>query len=871
MRQAMLALVLAGPLAAWPAPAAPATAAPGPLLAEALAGPLAGVEEIVFGVSRPIAGSFAPFNAARCDPSARTGAQLCKLNLRTGEIAVLLEDRAGELRDIQVHYDGKRALFAYGKGADAGVHIYQINLDGTGLGRMTPDDGKIDVSPVYLPNGDIVFCSTRSLRYVGCASSYATTLHRCRPDGSRLHPISASLEIERGVGVLGDGRLIFLHWEYYHRGTHAYHPLYSCNPDGTGFAAAYGNMRPDGHGWWPETPRQMPGSDRIVFVNGQNGPPMGTLSYLDPALGPDDPAAIRRVPGSPKECLDPCPLGGDWIMAGSPDGIVLMDGQGRAETIFTLAAPCFVGKDYWLVSPQPVRPRPREQAVPDRADLSATTGKFFLTDVNTGRNMAGVKPGEAKRLLVLEWLPTPIGPIWPRVRAAWFLNRILGTVPVEADGSAYFEAPAGRAYAFAPLDGRGLAIKHMQSAAHVMPGETAGCVGCHESRSQSGLAGRTVLAAQRPPSRIEPFEGIPDRIDYLEDVQPIWDRHCVKCHNPDTRSGSVLMTADRGGGGGHTAGLPHSHLSLVAAGQVIDCRGPNPGGNGPPRRMGSGASPLMKKLGGSHHEAKVSAREWQTVALWLDTMIPWSRYYGEQTAEGKGAKGVSADAMAVIERRCFTCHEKRQRRDSYMGAEIIPGFRSGEDGHNYLFYPEPAPSHESDLPSMARLRASAQKGATYEQTFLGEAYEAWFRETFSRNEAQVRRGAAILVNWDRPEKSLVLLAPLAKAAGGYATSSEADVKAGKAKACPILFSSPADADYQAILAGLPRVPPSDRSGLVSVGKGGAGARLREFGFIPDSLPDKWGRVNVHPIWEQYWESLWWKPLPEIAAPAIASE
>jgi hypothetical protein len=864
---ALAILTIVSAAAADPPAPAPPAAGGGTLLAEALAGPLAGVEEIVFGVSRPIAGSFAPFNAARCDPSGRTGAQLCKLNLRTGKATVLLEDRSGELRDIQVHYDGQKAIFAYGKGGDAGNHLYEIEFDGSGLKRITPDDDKFDVSPCYLPNDDIVFCSTRSLRYVGCASSYATTLHRCRPDGSRLHPISASLEIERGVGVLGDGRLIFLHWEYYHRGTHGYHPLYSCNPDGTGFAVAYGNMRPDGHGWWPETPRQMPGSDRIVFVNGQNGGgPMGTLSYLDPALGPDDPAAIRRVPGSPKDCLDPCPLGGDWIMAGSPDGIVLLDGRGKAETIYSRAAPCFVGKDFWVLSPQPVRPRAREPVLADRVELSATTGRFMLTDVSVGRNMAGVKPGEVKRLLVLEWLPTPIGPIWPKIRSAWFINRVLGTVPVEADGSAYFEAPAGRAYAFAPLDERGLSVKHMQSAAHVMPGEVAGCVGCHEPRPYAGLSGNPMLAVKRGVSRIEPFAGIPDRLDYIEDIQPIWDRHCAKCHNPDKRSGGVLMTADRGGNG-----VPHSYLSLMAAGQVVDCGGPNQWGNNPPRRMGSGGSPLMRKLDGSHHDVKVSPLQWQTVALWLDTMIPWSRYYGEQRPSE--VRGISAEAMRVIERRCFTCHVRHEGRKGHCGGEMWPGFRTGENGGNFLFYPEANPSHENDLAGIAfmkeggkALKAGGKAAADYER-----AFQAWFQECFGCNEAQLRRGRAIVVNADHPEKSLLLLAPLAKKAGGYATASEADVKAGKVKACPILFSSAADADYQAILAGLPRVPPSDRSGLVSVGKGGAGARLREFGFIPESLPDKWGRVNIHPIWEQYWKSLWWKPMAAAPSAANANE
>jgi hypothetical protein len=310
--------------------------------------------------------------------------------------------------------------------------------------------------------------------------------------------------------------------------------------------------------------------------------------------------------------------------------MTLLDGKGRGERIYNRAASSLAGKDFWVVAPSPIRSRRREPVIPDRVDLAATTGKFLLADVNQGRNMPGVKPGEVKRLLVLEWLPTP-NMYMPTARAAFFLQRIHGTVPVEADGSAYFEAPAGRAYAFVPLDTKGLSVKHMQSAAHLMPGETAGCVGCHEPRTQTFSGGKRLTAAAKPPSRIQPYEGIPDRLDYLQDIQPVWDRHCVKCHNPDKREGGVLMTAERGGGiTFHTLGQPHSLLSLTAAGQIVDCRGPNMWGNVPPRRIGSGASALMRKLDGTHHDVKVSEREWTMVALWLDTMIPLSRYYGEQ-------------------------------------------------------------------------------------------------------------------------------------------------------------------------------------------------------------------------------------------------
>ena len=638
-------------------------------------------------------------------------------------------------------------------------------------------------------------------------------------------PVTASLEIERYPSVLADGRLVFMHWEYYNRGTHGHHPLWTCKPDGTAQATFYGNMGPDSHNY-KESPRQIPGSNKIAYASCHNGP-TGTIVVLDPSLGPDDPKAVKRVPGSPKNARDPFPLADGWFLAASDDTIVLFDGTGRSEVLY--AAGAGPGeKGPWAMSPWPIRPRQREQVIPDQVDRKLTTGTFMLTDVHHGRSMGGVKPGEVKRLLVLEWLPPPFT-VFPSVRPCFFLNRILGTVPVEADGSAHFEAPAMRSLTFVSLDERGLSVKHKQSATELKPGETIGCTGCHEQRTGTPASAAKGLAMRRAPSRLEPYGGIPDRLDYVQDLQPIWDRHCVNCHNPDKREGKVLMTADRGGNG-----MPHSHLSLMAAGQIIDSRGPHVWGNLPPRAMGSGASALMKKLDGSHNGVKVSLQEWQTVQLWLDTMVPYRRYYGEQREEGHG--GLPATAMAIVQRRCYGCHEGHVPGRGYMGASMLPGFRASEDGKNLLFYQEPNLSHESDI----RQKAPADEAEYREQR----------KECFARHEAQLTRGASILLNRTRPAKSLLLLAPLAKSAGGYATESRDNVKSGKARAMPIIFQNTDDPDYKALLSAVTPYKPL-RPHL-------ARERFAKWGFVPANLrPGE--ACDPHEVMDRYFADPWWKP------------
>ena len=176
----------------------------------------------------------------------------------------------------------------------------------------------------------------------------------------------------------------------------------------------------------------------------------------------------------------------------------------------------------------------------------------MLADVTRGRNMEGVQPGEIKNLLVLEQLPVPFHNSRDSMESAcggrFTIARILGTVPVEADGSAYFEAPAMRSLFFVALDENELAVKKMQSFVTLQPGETTSCVGCHEPRTVTPAnPGHPILQAmERGPSRIEAIDGIPQIVDFRRHIQPILDQHCVKCHGESDPDGSICLSGTRG-------------------------------------------------------------------------------------------------------------------------------------------------------------------------------------------------------------------------------------------------------------------------------------------------------------------------------------
>ncbi len=568
------------------------------------------------------------------------GGQLLRLNLQTGEVKVLLDDPTGGVRDPRLHYDAGKILFSYRQGDTEHYHLYEINVDGTALRQLT--DGPCDdVEPAYLPDGDIVFCSSRCNRWVACWKVPVAILYRCDADGGNVRPISSNAVTENTPSVLPDGRLLYTRWEYNDRSQLCYHHLWTVAADGTGQMTYFGNMYPTGmpHNiaarqgklvHYNNVPgaeamldaRPIPGTRNVVAVfspgHGRKEH-QGFITIIDPRLGPDHQPFARRVhPGG--AWRDPCPVAADRFLVAQARELHLMDDQGNTRLLHRLTNP---NAQMMLHEPVALRPRVRERVTAVRRDAAEATGRLILSDVTRGRNMQGVGLGEIKRLLVLEQLPAPFhnSPGFDGVSlwGPFTIARILGTVPVEPDGSAYMEVPAMRSLFFVALDENDLAVKKMQSFVTVQPGEVTGCVGCHEPRTVApqnpGTA--TLLAASRRPSPIEPIADLPQIVDFRRHIQPILDEHCVECHGPNKRDGDISLAADRDVPSHGRGRVLVSYVALVSRlGEVVDGR--NAHGNRPPRAIGSGASKLMTRIDGSHYDVVVSPRQVAIVRLWLD-------------------------------------------------------------------------------------------------------------------------------------------------------------------------------------------------------------------------------------------------------------
>ena len=648
----------------------------GKMLERFLAGPMKGQEEIVFAIRIPGRDhwyvSFGNYAAPLREPRERAykvedgliwgygeGAMLCRMDLRTGKVKVLFDDPSGGIRDPQLHYDGKKILFSYRKGGTHPYHLYEIDTNGQNLTQLTdgPDD---DIEPTYCPDGTIVFGSSRCKRFVNCWHTRVASLYRCDADGKNVRMLSSNNDHDNTPWMLPDGQILYMRWEYVDRSQVHYHHLWIMNPDGTQQMVYYGNLHP---GIAMLDAKPIPGSDKIVvsFSPGHGrSEHLGKIVVVSPKLGPDnEELAVREVtPGS--SWRDPYAYDEHaFIAAENLDRFCVVDSNDgyKVQRIYELPKE-FTEYGFAVHEPRPIRSRPRERIIPDRTDLTKATGELMLQNIYVGRKMANVKPGTIKKLLVLRQLPKPVnfsGGMEPlTIGGSFTMAEVLGTIPVEPDGSAYAKVPALQSLFLVALDEQNRSVKRMHSFLTLEPGEQSSCIGCHEERTQAPLVTEQLpLAMTRRPDTIKPIEGVPSILDFPRDVQPILDRLCVECHNSDRTEGRVNLSGDK------TPRYTMSYWAMRHHQLVVDARN-RPTSNYDPYTFGSGASKLLKYLDGSHYDAKATPHELDVIRLWLDSS---ATYPGTYAALNSGDSMVYLD-QAILHGSCAECHLK-DTKDRY--------------------------------------------------------------------------------------------------------------------------------------------------------------------------------------------------------------
>lgn len=590
--------------------------------------------------------------------SYRPGGAIKVWNPADGSVTTLLEaGEGGLLRDPELSYDGRRVIFSWRKDIGSGSSVWEIAIDGSGLRQLTRDSEVNDIDPVYLPDGSVVFSSTREPKYCMCNRHLMGNLFRMESDGANIHQIGRSTLFEGHPTVLSDGRILYDRWEYVDRNFGDAQALWTVNPDGTAHAIHWGsNVSSPGA---VIDAREVPGSEWVVAVFAAcHDRPWGALALIDRQAGVDRveavlhtwPADARGIfnrggfdstVGMPIKYEDPYPLSSKHVLcvrqlaAGSEaTGIFLVDVFGNEVLVHAEAPGCF--------DPLPVRARPLPRVIPDRRDEAQESGTFYVRNANAGTHMEGVAPGEARYLRVVE---SPekrsfSGGMWggqgaqhPAMNWHNFENkRILGTVPVEPDGSAYFEVPANRYVFFQVLDAKGRMIQSMRSGTIIQPGETQGCVGCHDTRTGTPAADAAMAVMRKPPAKLEGWLGPAREFSFLDEVQPVFDRHCVSCHDfQNPRNGGLILAGDR------ELVFNAAYTELWSKG-MVRAVGAGPAEIQAARSWGAAASRLVQLLDQGHHDVRLSDEEMARIVTWIDLNAPYYPYYETGFSDGIGGR-----------------------------------------------------------------------------------------------------------------------------------------------------------------------------------------------------------------------------------------
>jgi hypothetical protein len=575
------------------------------------------------------------------------GAALKALDVASGRVRTLVESVAGVVRDPEVHFDGGRIVFAMRKDIADNYHVYEIHADGTGLRQLTWASGVTDIDPLYLADGAIAFSSTREPKYCMCNRHIMANLFRMEADGANIHQIGKSTLFEGHGTLTPDGRILYYRWEYVDRNFGDAQGLWTVNPDGTNPVVYWGNNT-NSPGAVIDA-RPIPGTQRVICTfSSCHDRPWGAIAIVDRRLGLDGRAPVVRTwPADAVDLVgegdfdtftrvnpkyeDPYPLSDKYFLCsrmtgrGEQMGIYLLDAFGNEILLHVEGEGCF--------DPMPLGPRDRPPVIPARRDFENGKGRLYVADVYEGTHMQGVERGDVKYLRVVEspekrfWVPVAQwgGQGQENPAMAWhdFNNkRILGTVEVEADGSAYFELPSDTWVYFQLLDADGMMIQSMRSGTVVQSGEQTGCVGCHEHRhaTPAPTQGKMPLALRKPPRKLEPWYGPARLFSYMDEVQPVFDKHCVRCHDFGTEAGKKLLLA-----GDRTNTFNVSYTELWRK-KYINAIGAGPYQTQEAYSWGSHASKLVEHLR-ERSSVQLDKESFDRIVTWIDINGPYYARY----------------------------------------------------------------------------------------------------------------------------------------------------------------------------------------------------------------------------------------------------
>ena len=626
---------------------------------------------------------------------------LLSIDSPKGKLETLYRPKNTEFAgDIDLHYDGDRMLFSM-PGTHGKWQIWEIGTDGKNIRQVTPGkENDVDnYDACYLPDGRIIYDSTAPMTGVPCVrgSSNVANLYIMDNDGRNIRQLCFDQDHDWCPTLLNNGRVLYQRWEYTDTPHSNTRMLFHMNPDGTSQMEYYGS-----NSYWPNSifyAKAIPDHPTKVvgIVTGHHGVArMGEMVVFDPALNRHEASGVVQRIGSfgkqvkpiikdqlvndswPK-FLHPYPLSEKYFLASAKPtptsnwGVYLVD-------VFDNMLLLNEQKGYVMFEPVALKSTLRPQVIPDKVDLKSKNAIVYIADIYAGPGLKGIPRQAVKKLRVFSYnysyrgmggLLGTVGMDGP-----WDIKRVLGTVPVEKDGSANFTVPANTPISIQPLDSEGKALQVMRSWMTAMPGEVLSCVGCHEHQNTTPPSSQTI-ASRRQPSKITPWYGPTRGFSFKREVQPVIDKYCLSCHNPESSKGKQLAAGKKipdlrgtelindwssvtpgnaGGDGGKFFSVAYTELHKYVR---------RPGIESDyhlltPMDFHADTTELVQMLKKNHHGVKLDAESWDRIVTWIDLNAPYHGYWHEIV--GERAKKLAA--------------RQAQLRTEYAGIyedmEIIP-------------------------------------------------------------------------------------------------------------------------------------------------------------------------------------------------------
>jgi len=623
----------------------------------------------------------------------------------------------GATQHPDISYDAKKVLFGFCDHTESEpekrrYQIYEAAIDGSFVRQVTGTASDPweksrrhqyetvmieDFDPHYLPGGDFVFNSTRVQCIARChagRNAPSFVIYRGSLDGREVYPLSYGEANELDPAVLNDGRIIYNRWEYVNRHDCKFHKLWTMKPDGTGAANFYGNLT--SVPFSIAEPRAIPGSGKVMATaTAHHSFTAGSIILIDPLKGLEGPDPIYKLtpevlyPEAQGWDLDgtyisPFPVTEKMFFAAwspyphvhqgqgprgtenfgkkgqRPDAYAIylvyhMDGKAYRQLVYKPKG------DISGLTPIPVRPRVLPPVIPTSLVKGAKTGmgKYYVQNVY--ESMHTMEPGSVKYLRVNSLFnqPTPRAP-----HRGWVMDEVakgvLGTVPVNADGSVAFAMPSGTPVQFQLLDEKKMCLMNMRSFVYLQDGESVSCVGCHENRMASPPAGINQAAAVHQLRQI-PGPDATGGFNYVATVQPVLDRHCIRCHGIEALSAKVDLTGtyierdpERYPGG--KVRMPNSYdflvrnpeyYKLMDRNRETDCSFPED------YLSSASGLPAFLLMHTKRQGIDFSEDDWERVITWLDVNAQLYGNYSFNRLESRTADPAGEKALRAYVKELF--------------------------------------------------------------------------------------------------------------------------------------------------------------------------------------------------------------------------